>query len=168
MTKPNCIVPECEKPSRSNVANYCPMHYHRQYRHGSVDAQANESGVTVSHGRRYRQQYRPGHPVADKAGKVYIHRAVLHDLIGPGPHPCHWCALPVDWTVKGSADCLHVDHLNDVGDDNRAENLVPSCARCNTARGSARRRQALLAAGWWSEHDTIARLRDPSRRRRAA
>lgn len=144
------------------------MHYHRQYRHGSVEAQANQSGITASHGRRYRLVYVPGHPLAGKNGRAYEHRVVLYDKIGDGPHPCHWCATTLQWTAKGESDCLTVDHLDNRGDNNDPLNLVPSCQQCNGARGSARRRQALLEAGWWSENDTIARLRNPNQRRRAA
>lgn len=168
MNERTCSVSECGKPPRNRTAELCGMHYHRVYRHGRLDASAPESGISVSHGRRYLSTYVPDHPLAAKNGKAYVHRVVLYDSIGPGPHPCHWCAKPVDWVAKGQPDCLHVDHLNNIGDDNDPANLVPSCMPCNGARGSARRRQALLDAGWWSEHDTIARLRDPSRQRKTA
>lgn len=166
MPKPSCIVPECEKPSRSSVPNYCPMHYHRLYRHGRLHAQANKTAITASHGRRYRLVYRPDHPLADKGGKVYEHRAVLHDSIGPGPHPCHWCETELDWLPKGNPTAINVDHLNAIGDDNRPENLVPSCQSCNNTRGMQARHDALVAAGWWSQHDTISRLRGGGRRPR--
>ncbi len=168
MTKPSCIVPHCDKPSRANLPNYCPMHYHRQYRHGRLEAQANQAGITASNGRRYRSVYRPAHPLAQSNGKVYVHRAVLFDSIGPGPHSCHWCEVELDWLPKGDPAAITVDHLNAVGDDNRPENLVPSCQSCNGARGSQARHDALVAAGWWSEHDTIARLRNGGRRPRVA
>ena len=167
MTQPSCVLPGCDKPSRQKSPALCPMHYHRQYRHGRVDAQANQSGVTASHGRRYRTTYLPSHPLASGNGKVYVHRAVLYDRIGPGPHDCHWCGVQVDWVGKGQPNCLEVDHLNHMGDDNRSENLVQSCRSCNQQRAAERRSQALRAAGWWSEHDTVARLRNPSGRRRS-
>lgn len=165
MANPSCVVPDCDKSARSMSASLCPKHYHRQYRHGSVHAHANRSGVTISHGRRYRTAYRPGHPVADRSGKVYVHRVVLYDNIGPGPHPCHWCGTAVDWLPKNDPRCLEADHVNHIGDDNQPENVVPACRRCNVARAMARRHEALVAAGWWSAHDTVARLRDPSRHR---
>jgi len=135
------------------------MHYHRQYRHGSVNALASGSGVTASHGRRYVQTYRPNHPLADRGGKVYVHRATLYDTIGAGPHACHWCGTELNWTAKGSPDCLNVDHLNAIGDDNRSDNLVPACSRCNSLRGQQARHDALRAAGFWSGNDTVANLR---------
>jgi hypothetical protein len=148
---------------------WCPrtsMHYHRWYRHGSVEAQANRSGVTVSNGRRYVSTYRPGHPLAGKGGKVYVHRATLFDTIGPGPHPCHWCGTELDWLPKGDPAAINVDHLNAIGDDNRPDNLVPSCMSCNTTRGAQARHDALVAAGYWSVNDTIASLSTRQRRPR--
>ena len=75
-----------------------------------------------------------GHPLAGpgKRGEVLEHRKVLYDLIGPGPHPCHWCGRSLEW---GGVRGINVDHLNDVKDDNRPENLVPSCLNCNGRRG---------------------------------
>lgn len=153
-----CRVPECGKPARSASAELCSMHYHRQYRHGSVTRQANQSSVTVSYGRRYRNVYRPGHPVSGVRGMAYEHRINLFDRIGPGEHRCHWCGTVVSWQAsKSSSEALQVDHLNNIGDDNAPDNLVPACRRCNTARGAQRRHAALRAAGYWSGHDTVAR-----------
>ena len=161
-------MPDCGKPARSKRADYCGMHYHRLYRHGRLDAQANVEGVSVSNGRRYRRRRAHGHPLADASGNVYVHRAVLYDSIGPGPHACHWCAAEVDWLPRGDPAAIHVDHLNDMGDDNRPENLAPSCATCNSTRGMQARHDALVEAGWWSVNDTVAALRNGGRRPRVA
>jgi hypothetical protein len=158
MTNPTCTITDCSKPARSAKAELCPMHYHRQYRHGSTDMVAHVNGVSVSLGRRYRQVPAKGHPLAHADGRAYEHRVVLYDTIGPGPHPCHWCGTEVDWLPKGTEGELQPDHLNGDGSDNRTVNLVPSCRRCNTTRGSQRRADALRAAGWWSNNDTIAQL----------
>jgi hypothetical protein len=156
MADRTCSVPDCTKTPRSNSAEWCPMHYHRWYRHGSVDkVQTNEDTPTASKGRRYIGAYMPGHPVASRNGKVWMHRVVLYDAIGPGPHPCHWCAKPVEWGKGRGADALQVDHLNGWGDDNAIDNLVPSCPACNTTRGAQARTAALREAGWWSNHDTV-------------
>ena len=158
MSERTCIVPECDKPVRSLRADWCKMHYHRWYRHGSTDKVSSAASVSVSHGRLYKTKYNPSHPLASKHGIVYVHRMVLFDAIGHGPHACHWCGTGVDWLPKGTPGELRPDHLNNRGDDNRIENLAPSCAPCNSKRGSQRRAAALKAAGWWSSHDTIARL----------
>lgn len=89
---------------------------------------------------RYRVRYEPGHPLAFNAkGQVSEHRAVLWAKIGPGEHPCHWCGTTVQWCFgrrQGSrpADELNTDHVNSDRRDNRPENLVPSCFRCNVKR----------------------------------
>jgi hypothetical protein len=158
MTNPTCIIDACQKPARSSKADWCKMHYHRWYRHGSTDMVTSASDVSVSLGRRYRVLYLPSHPLAKRGGKVYEHRAVLYDAIGPGPHPCHWCSTAVDWAPKGDPRELQPDHLNNDGADNRPENLVPSCRTCNSTRGVQRRSDALRDAGWWSNNDTVANL----------
>lgn len=159
MDEPTCTVPGCDKPLRSSRAKWCKMHYHRWYRHGDVNRVASGAPVTASHGRRYRYVTRHGHPLAGATGRAYEHRVVLFDAIGPGGHSCHWCGREVTWeSTRGDADCLVADHLNGVGDDNRSENLVPSCAPCNTARAMQARAGALRAAGWWSNNDTVGRL----------
>lgn len=143
-----CTVDGCAKPARSATATYCPMHYHRVYRHGSTDAVAHEAGIKVTKGRRYRTTHEPNHPLAQRDGRVYVHRKVLFDTIGPGEHACHWCGTTVRWAPKGTPGILIPDHVNGYGDDNRPDNLVPSCMSCNTARGQQQRSDALRAAGF--------------------
>lgn len=90
--------------------------------------------MATTHG--YLFLKRPDHPLAPPSGQIPAHRVALYDLIGPGPHPCHWCSTPVDWsshvTAKGA---LVVDHLDGNGKNNAPDNLVPSCHPCNTKRG---------------------------------
>lgn len=157
MANPTCTAPGCEKPARSMSADLCPMHYHRMYRHGSLDRTAD--GVSVRVPRRYRTVAAQGHPLAGANGRAYEHRVVLYDLIGPGPHECHWCGVEINWLPKGQPGELQPDHLNNDGGDNRPENLVPSCRRCNTTRAIQRRSDILRERGWWSVNDTIAGLR---------
>lgn len=163
MSNPTCIVDDCEKPARSSGADWCPMHYHRWYRHGSVHKVATTSGVTASLGRRYRTVPAKGHPLAMANGRAYEHRVVLYDKIGAGLHECYWCGERVEWVGKCEPYELQPDHLNGDGADNRPDNLVPSCRRCNTTRGGQARSDALREAGFWSGSDTIARLRSGGR-----
>ena len=160
-----CTIDDCTKPLRSPGAIYCAMHYHRWYRHGDPHRTSNSAGVSVRKPRRYRTLHRPSHPLAGAGGRVYAHRAVLYDTIGPGEHDCHWCGRDLDWHApKGAANKLVVDHLNGHTDDNAPENLVPACGGCNVARGAQERSQALRDTGHWSSHDTIDRLTIPGRR----
>lgn len=162
-----CSVDGCVKPTRAGAgATLCPMHYHRWYRHGSFDKVAtSRNAPRVAKPRRYKQSYRPDHPLAMKNGHVWEHRMVLFDVIGWGPHPCHWCSAPLKWGGKGTGS-IYVDHLDGDGANNDPSNLVPSCNGCNAGRGMQERSDALREAGWWSNHDTIERLTTPSRRSR--
>lgn len=164
MPNPTCTVSGCEKPARSATASLCPKHYHRKYRHGDVAADMRK--IKTSTPRTYRTVSAKGHPVAGKNGRAYEHRVKLYDEIGPGPHACLWCGSRVEWGLpKGHHGALTVDHLDGDKGNNRAENLAPSCGRCNAARAASDRRVALSEAGAWSGNDTVARLRDPAQRR---
>lgn len=166
MPERSCSVPECVRPPRSGTAQLCAMHYHRWYRHGDVTRTRATSGIRTRNGTQYRTVQAPGHPLAMRNGKAYEHRKVLFDAIGPGVHPCHWCHLLVAWErPRGATDALQPDHLNGQRDDNRPENLVPSCVSCNVARGQQTYSEALRAAGWFSGHDTVAALRAPGRKK---
>lgn len=84
-----------------------------------------------------------GHPQARPDGSIREHRLVLHEAIGPGVHPCHWCEWPVSWEVTyrpgGSREerweALIPDHLDGDRQNNTAENLRPACPWCNENRG---------------------------------
>lgn len=159
-----CAAEGCKARPRSRFAQMCAKHYHRWYRHGEASKSAsNADAPRVSQVRSYKVETCKGHPLARAHGRVYVHRRVLFDEIGPGEHPCHWCGKVVRWSTRGDQDGLYPDHLNGDGADNRVENLVPSCGRCNTTRGVQSREAALRAAGWWSRNDTVAALSKRSR-----
>ena len=152
-----CVIEGCVKQTRTGKADLCKMHYHRQYRHGDVSVVG--SVIHTRTAGSYKRLYLPGHPLADAIGLVYTHRAVLYDVVGPGPHPCHWCGTAVDWQAAGSG-YLQADHVNGDREDNRPENLVPSCGPCNSRRASRRRVERLRERGLWARHDTVAALRN--------
>ena len=107
----------------------CSKHYCRWKRHGDPLLQTKrEPGQGHLRPDGYIVVYRPDHPLATKRGAVYLHRAVLYDWIGPGPHPCHWCEMVLDWAE------LTADHVDWDKANNAPENLVPSCLPCNSVR----------------------------------
>jgi hypothetical protein len=128
-----CSVGECDRIVKGR--HLCEMHYMRAYRHGG-DVHAGEgrygAGYEMTDG--YILIGAVGHPLARAKGAVKVHRKVLYDAIGPGPHPCHWCGKPVDWTYGVTSDALVVDHLDDRRSNNDLDNLVPSCNTCNSSR----------------------------------
>jgi len=166
MTDRTCTVPGCEKAPRSATADWCKMHYHRWYRHGTVDMLATRHHMGSP--RRYRTIAAKGHPLAGANGRAYEHRVVLFAMIGEGSHACHWCGTTVTWGPKGSPDELQPDHLNNDGADNRPANLVQSCRRCNTTRALQHRSDELRRIGFWSSNDTIAATRSQTRLPRIA
>lgn len=85
---------------------------------------------------QYIRVYAPGHPLTVMKGKptTELHRIVLYDKIGPGPHPCYWCGSPLEWQRGRGHGALEVDHLNGIKDDNEISNLVPACRSCNMRR----------------------------------
>lgn len=87
----------------------------------------NGSGTIRSDG--YVQIKLPGHPVAKARGFAYLHRVVLYDKIGYGPHWCFYCSININWDNGLESD--HRDH-NKLNND--PANLVPCCGECNRAR----------------------------------
>lgn len=85
--------------------------------------------------KRYRMVKAIGHPIASISGLMLLHRKVLYDAIGPGPHPCYWCGVAVDWAVGASAiRNLVADHIDHDKSNNAPENLVAACNACNGHR----------------------------------
>lgn len=127
-----CKVLNCEKEPRSPGGSICEMHYARLRRNGTLDKIG--ASPLLKHSGGYVRVYAPGHPMATGGESyAYQHRVVFYDAHGDGPFNCHVC---------GRANMLanlHVDHLNEVRDDNRLENLRPACPRCNQWRGKTRR-----------------------------
>ena len=123
-----CSVAGCGERVRTSGSEYCEMHYMRHRRNGHLGLKQVSDLSMHSHG--YLMVYAPMHPLATRQGRCreYQHRVVYFNQYGEGPFLCHWCAKVVTWSD------MHVDHVNDIKSDNRIENLVASCPRCNTWR----------------------------------
>jgi len=132
-----CSIERCGKPHNSH--GWCKEHYDRYLRHGDPTVVIDRTSKGWLHDEGYRRLSIPGHPLASSNGHVFEHRVVLYDKVGPGPHPCHWCTTPVDWSKSWphADDALVADHLDGNRLNNDPVNLVPACQLCNYTRGVA-------------------------------
>ena len=134
-----CTVEDCTEPARR--WGYCQMHSKQFRTHGDPTVRVRRvRGTGYIRPDGYIQLGLPDHPLADSRGIVYVHRMVLFDSIGPGPHKCHWCSAPVRWVIGdgpkgvGVEGALITDHLDFDPSNNDPANLVPTCNPCNCQR----------------------------------
>lgn len=132
-----CSIEGCDRLANRTGAGLCETHYYRQRRNGTTDLKVlgNEGDLEHSHG--YVLRRANGHPMALGGSRAYLHRMVYYDAHGDGPFACHWCSKLVTW------DDLHIDHVNEDKKDNRLDNLVASCCRCNTGRSMDKKKAKL-------------------------
>lgn len=100
-----CVVRGCG--TLQIARGYCGRHYQRLVKHGdpAISLSAERGTGTISY-KGYRIVTRPGHPNANKYGRVAEHRAIMADKLG---RPM----LPEE----------NVHHINGNRLDNRPENL---------------------------------------------
>ena len=131
-----CRIDGCEKPHKGH--GLCGMHYQRFKKYGDPGPAERLLAPTGSSWMvgRYLAMTSASHPLANRAGTVYVHRVVLYEAIGPGEHPCWNCARLVSWDLTAPFDelGLTVDHIDCVTTNNAPENLRPSCQSCNSSR----------------------------------
>lgn len=92
-----------------------------------INASIDVHGYLVARGHK-------GHELATADGRVYVHRVVMFNAIGYGPHQCEHCGKHVNWKAPNHTDELVVDHRNGKRHDNRLANLIVSCHACNIKR----------------------------------
>ena len=135
-----CKAEGCNDVEKRGRKGYCEKHYMRMYRNGTT---ADRGPSSYIHSQGYVVASCKGHPLAKGLTHHYEHRVVFYDAHGAGPFKCQWCGVEVTWSD------LHIDHLNDVKNDNRIDNLLPSCPQCNQQRGRHK------ASGTWAEKTGI-------------
>jgi hypothetical protein len=83
----------------------------------------------------YKYVKRKNHIIAPASGRLPLHRFLLWEKIGMGPHLCHYCGTYVNWSNRRTAvGCLIAEHVDGDHLNNDPENLVPACQTCNLKR----------------------------------
>lgn len=103
--------------------------------------QANEGHTYQDSDSGYVHYIGYEHPATNPSGLTKFHRIVLWNKLQGEDSPCHWCGRQLFWSKKApfEPDALCVDHVNIIKNDNRPENLVPSCIVCNLTREGGQR-----------------------------
>lgn len=139
---PKCSTLGCENKANRKGAGLCEGCYMRMRRKGTTDYKPLPP-YKMNHSAGYVLLREPNHPLADSTGLVYEHRFVFYSINGAGPFKCHWCGVNIDW------NCMDIDHLDDNKSNNDIGNLVASCHKCNTKRGTWKMVRARRAE--WSQ-----------------
>lgn len=137
MDETTCTIDGCGKP-RYQKRRMCTTHVMRKHRYGDPSVDRSRTGNTwITENGYAKSGLHHGHPLADESGAIAAHRLALYEVIGVGPHPCHWCGTDVEWLpFRGSWDgVLVVDHLDGNKQNNHPSNLVAACFSCNILRG---------------------------------
>lgn len=137
-TGSTCSVDGCDTRPRRNWL--CEMHADRLDDHGDVGEPGRRrkvAGAGYVRADGYIEVRIPEDHQLSRGGRTLLHRIVLWEAIGPGPHTCRWCDRVVLWTYGLPEDALVVDHVDRDTTNNARSNLVPSCSPCNIGRRSA-------------------------------
>ncbi|CAI2002621.1 HNH endonuclease [Serratia ficaria] len=124
-----CKIEGCEKDCKHYPGKgVCQMHYFRMMRYGTYDLTAKPRKPRSQNAKGYQMLHIPYHPLSMANGAVYEHRKVVYDRYGEKLPPCEKCGKQVTW------DAAHIDHIDDVVDNNTPSNLRVLCRACNVMR----------------------------------
>lgn len=126
-----CIIKGCRKTAVRTRNTLCEAHYYQNRRTGSFNKKIYPK--TADHGSYVRilGSHVQNHPMrSKKSNMLYEHRMVAYDSRNGICDDCFWCGKELTWE-----SCV-IDHLNEDKHDNRPDNLLVSCPRCNRGRGA--------------------------------
>lgn len=135
---PLCKHIGCNRKATRIEAGLCDACYCQKRRTGSLE-RVLRVGRTVNK-QGYVSICDPQHPLFNKTQhSVSEHRKVYYDASGGMDPDCYWCGADLRWADVDAGgnkkSSVVIDHLNENKTDNRIENLVASCNKCNRARG---------------------------------
>lgn len=124
-----CTAENCTKDAIYKTAGLCQKHYFRVRRAGvcAPEKERKERRFITPNG--YVRVCQPTHPLADKQGYVFEHRAVAWDARNGVCGSCELCEKPEAW------ETCHVDHCDDDRQNNDPGNVRVLCRGCNVMRG---------------------------------
>lgn len=125
----DCLTLGCGNKANRKGAGLCEGCYMRLRRKGTTDYKPLPP-YRLNQSSGYIWLREPNHPLSDSRGLVYEHRFVFYEHNGTGPFKCHWCGVDIGW------ECMDIDHVDDNRSNNDINNLVASCHKCNTKRGT--------------------------------
>lgn len=125
-----CKVDGCDRECKHYPGKgICQMHYFRMMRYGTYELTKSGKGKEKQrNGKGYLMIKMSGHPLAMANGFVYEHRKVIYDRHGDVLPPCEKCGKDVTWKTA------HIDHIDEVVDNNEESNLRVLCRACNVMR----------------------------------
>ncbi|HDG1704598.1 TPA: HNH endonuclease [Kluyvera ascorbata] len=125
-----CKVEGCDRECKHYPGKgICQMHYFRMMRYGTYELTKVGKGKTRQRNAKgYQMLKMPDHPLVMANGFVYEHRKVIYDRHGEALPPCEKCGKTVTWKT------VHIDHIDEVVDNNDESNLRVLCRACNVMR----------------------------------
>ncbi|TCD13594.1 HNH endonuclease [Lelliottia amnigena] len=125
-----CKVEGCDRECKHYPGKgICQMHYFRMMRYGTYElTKVGKGKERTSNAKGYQMLKLPNYPLAMANGAVYEHRKVIYDRYGDVLPPCEKCGKEVTWKTA------HIDHIDEVVDNNAESNLRVLCRACNVMR----------------------------------
>lgn len=150
-----CSVDGCGRKASYKAVQLCQKHYFRVRRGGTTQLRRKARPRYVRDD-GYVMVYDPDHPLMSHCGYVFEHRKVAYDERGGDIDKCERCEM-----ISLTWETCHIDHDDEVRDNNAPKNLFVTCTGCNTMRGGAARPTSVLLSAIGETKSVAAWSRDP-------